>query len=635
MNPGELFLRIRVAGSEDRIHPIGEGAIRLGRSPECDVVIDQPWISRRHLELRALPDGGLHLRDLDSRNPPRFGGIERREARLEPGDTFVIGEAEVSLGRGDPDADAFRPHSTAVIFDTEPAPGAVTTEIPLAEPASGSGSSSSSSSSGSVARAGDPAAERFRRLAELGERIGAAGRTSELLRTALDGIFEILPVTRGFVGLGTPLEGEFAEIAVRDPASPDGTRLGMSRTILETIFRNRSALLVRDAPRLGGIHDSIDALGIRSFAAAPLIVRDREAGVIYVDSSGREPLGDGDLEALKLVARLCALALENLSARERLEEQNQALRGILERRPGLIGSSKPMLEILSLIDRAAALESPVLLLGETGTGKEVVARAIHDRSPRREKPFVAFHCALSSPSMIDAELFGHVRGAFTEAVRDHKGVFEQAEGGTLLLDEIGDMPLESQVKILRALQERTIVPVGGEKPIRVDVRIISATHRDLEARQRAGLFREDLRYRLDVIRILLPPLRDRGDDILEIAESLLPEGRSLTDGARRALLGHAWPGNVRELRNAIEQSLFRAQGAAIQRRDLPPAIASAGSRARIETPLGTLEEIERRHIARVLEATGGNKKQAAEILGIARETLYQKLKGYEGGGGTP
>jgi DNA-binding NtrC family response regulator len=195
------------------------------------------------------------------------------------------------------------------------------------------------------------------------------------------------------------------------------------------------------------------------------------------------------------------------------------------------------------------------------------------------------------------------------------------------------MPLESQVKILRALQERTIVPVGGEKPIRVDVRIISATHRDLEARQRAGLFREDLRYRLDVIRITLPPLRDRGDDILEIAESLLPEGRTLTDGARRALLAHSWPGNVRELRNAIEQSLFRAQGAAIQRRDLPPAIASAGSRARLETPLGTLEEVERRHIDRVLEATGGNKKQAAEILGIARETLYQKLKHREEAGG--
>jgi len=233
--------------------------------------------------------------------------------------------------------------------------------------------------------------------------------------------------------------------------------------------------------------------------------------------------------------------------------------------------------------------------------------------------------------MIDSELFGHVRGSFTDAVRDHKGVFEQANGGTLLLDEIGDMPLESQVKILRAVQERTIVPVGGEKPVKVDVRIISATHRDLEARQKAGLFREDLRYRLDVIRIALPPLRDRGEDILEIAESLLPEGRALSDGARRALLAHRWPGNVRELRNAIEQALFRAEGSTIRRRDFPAGVASAGGRARLETPLGTLEEIERRHIDRVLEATGGNKKQAAEILGIARETLYQKLRSREEG----
>ncbi len=613
-----MFLRICSLDRENRLHPVGEATMILGRAPQCDIVIDDPCISRRHLELERLSEKELHLRDLDSRNPPRIDGQIRREAVLHAGSTFDLGSTRITVTSGGERGEL----STRLDFGRDPSREAVTTELSLEqeprtevidiEPALTS-------------------EERFRRLAAIGERIASAKSPGELIEIALDGLMGALPASRGFIGLGSPLDGEYAEMAVRDPANPDGTRIEMSRTILDRIYENRSALLVVDAPRLGGLpHDSITEIGILSFAAAPVIVREQYRGVIYLDSTRtRGALQNADLEILKVVARLVALGVENLSAREQLRRENETFRALFERRQGIIGSSDAMQKTLALVQRAAATESPVLILGETGTGKELFAGAIHDQSRRREGPFVAINCAIASPEMIDSALFGHDVGAFTGAVRDHQGVFEQAHKGTLFLDEIGDMPLSTQVKILRVVQDGKVVRVGGEKSISVDVRIISATHRDLEARQATGQFREDLRYRLDVLRFQLPPLRDRGDDVIEIAEALLPKGVEFNDAARRALRNHSWPGNVRELRNAVEQALCSAPSSKIRLCDLPATVAIGGRRPQLVASLPTLAQIERRHTERVLKETGDNKKRTAEILGISRETLYQKLRAWK------
>jgi len=305
----------------------------------------------------------------------------------------------------------------------------------------------------------------------------------------------------------------------------------------------------------------------------------------------------------------------------------------------LVGESSAIRKVYDLLARVAESEASALITGESGTGKEVVARALHAQSRRKDGPFVAINCSAVPEALIESELFGHVRGAFTDAREAHMGLFKQAHGGTLFLDEIGDMPLSLQPKLLRVLQERRVRPVGGTTEQPVDVRIVAATNRDLETAIEEGRLREDLYFRLNVVNIALPPLRARAGDVLVLAQHFLKQFAGRTSKAVRGiaamaaekLVAYSWPGNVRELQNCIERAVTLARFEEITVDDLPEKIVAYTPSYMVvagddPSELAPLEEIERRYVLRVLEAVGGNKSVAARVLGIERKTLYRKLE---------
>ncbi len=353
------------------------------------------------------------------------------------------------------------------------------------------------------------------------------------------------------------------------------------------------------------------------------------------------------LEAMKLGAfhyvvkpfRLAEIAVLVQKALEhrRLTRDNSAL--VREMRQGwsldgIIGKSASMHQVFDLVERVAQAQANVLITGESGTGKERVARAIHTRGPRAKAPFVAINCTAIPETLLESELFGHAKGAFTGAHQRKKGLFEEAEGGTLFLDEIGDMNVQLQAKLLRVIQEREVRAVGETQGRQVNVRIVAATHKDLKAAIREGLFREDLFYRLSVIPIVIPPLRHRREDIPLLADHFLRKyaasNQSKVSGfTRRAmtrLLGLRWEGNVRELENVVERAVVLCQGQWVDESDLPDPVPSTSEDffASGTRDFPTLEELELRYIRTVLEKTGGKKEQAAQILGINRRTLYRK-----------
>ncbi len=341
---------------------------------------------------------------------------------------------------------------------------------------------------------------------------------------------------------------------------------------------------------------------------------------------------------------LSLLVRRALESRE-LERQNQELQREIEsqkRISSIIGRSPEMKRIFDLIRRVAPTKASVLITGESGVGKELIADALHNLSPRADKPFIKVHCAALAESLLESELFGHEKGAFTGATGRKRGRFELAHEGTLFLDEIGEINQNVQIKILRVLQERTFERVGGEETLEVDVRVIAATNRDLKAEIEKGTFREDLYYRLNVVNIHVPPLRERKDDIPLLAGAFLREfseenGKSLEGfdpKVRAAFFAYSWPGNVRELRNCVESAVVLARGSVVSLEDLPPGIREAQEDDTVRIPSGsTLAEAEKILIRETLAAQGGNKSRTAEILGIGRKTLYQKLQEYglEGG----
>jgi DNA-binding NtrC family response regulator len=343
------------------------------------------------------------------------------------------------------------------------------------------------------------------------------------------------------------------------------------------------------------------------------------------------------------------LFLRRMAEKVRLVEENQFLRDRMDTETqlhGIVGSSAKIQDVLRMVSRLKDTRTPVLITGESGTGKELVARAIHFRGSFANRPFVAVDCGSLVPTLIESELFGYERGAFTGALKARTGLFQSADGGTIFLDEIGELPLEMQAKLLRVLQEKEVRPVGSNQRTRVDVRVIAATNRDLEQEYRAGTFRKDLYFRLNVVTVHVPPLRERRSDIPMLAHWFLERcvpGRSVqvTNAAMKSLLQYDWPGNVRELENCVERAVALGNQQTLDVDDLPPAIAStsqlqerdtAGSGSSLSTT--DLEDIERTTIERVFEQVKGDKALAGKMLGISRATLYRKLKRYNIGART-
>jgi transcriptional regulator with GAF, ATPase, and Fis domain len=434
---------------------------------------------------------------------------------------------------------------------------------------------------------------------------------------------------------------------------PEGAEFSaISRSVVRDALVGRESVVHQGKVAREGLErQSILDLELETVVATPLVVRDRLLGVLYLDGSRAGRFGRADLPVLEVFSRLAAAAMLRLEELERaraasaeLADENRELRNALGERTcirGILAASPAMLRVLEQVRRMSRYDSTVRITGETGTGKDLIARALHLEGRRAEQPFVAINCAAIPETLLEAELFGHEKGSFTGADSQRRGLFEQASGGTLFLDEIGDMPAALQGKLLRVLEDRKVRRIGGQGEVAVDVRIITASHADLEQRVRAGSFREDLFYRLNVLAIELPPLRERPEDVAVLTEHFLdyyakqlglPRPR-LAAAALRRLQREPWPGNVRQLEKCIERSLALSEGGsllgdedlALDGRPADPIAALAAGPGG-ETLKSLLLRVEKEKVARTLTECGGRVTAAAERLGISRQHLHKRLR---------
>ena len=377
--------------------------------------------------------------------------------------------------------------------------------------------------------------------------------------------------------------------------------------------------------------------GDRDVVVAPMMASGRATGTLWAELSAGAAVAERDVQLLLVVAALVAVARERVLETARLKADKESLQAEINLEHNMVGRSRPMRALFDRIARVAKTESTILLRGESGTGKELVARAAHRNSSRSDGPFIAVNCAAITESLLESELFGHEKGAFTGAIGQKKGKLELADRGTLFLDEIGELPLALQAKLLRALQEREFDRVGGTRPVRVDFRLIAATNRDLEAGVRAGSFRQDLFYRLNVVTLVLPPLRDRKDDLPLLADYFIRKHaprcgrrvRGMQPAALEQLERHDWPGNVRELENAIEQALALGSADEIEPDDLPVVTGAPGTAAGSSLDYhATLEETKRDLIVRAFELAGGSHAGAARLLGVHPNYLHRLMRNF-------
>ena len=481
-----------------------------------------------------------------------------------------------------------------------------------------------------------PGASRLAALAALGEKLARCGSLAAVMRAATSWAVDALPAARAL--LLSPDGNDILSAASVGPL-PD---LALSAALLARVLRERRGVLLHDVLAEPDLADrrSVQMRGITGAMAAPV-----EGLIFYVEWGPREVLRTSghayDDEALRLL--VCAAQLVSAigdSARERQQLGAAARQGPPAVHGEMIGRSPAIQKLQVLLERVAATTSTVLVLGESGTGKELAAGMIHALSPRSGKPFVAINCAAIAESLLESELFGHEKGAFTGAVAQHDGVFVRAHGGTLFMDEIGELSPGAQARMLRVLENRTLTRVGGTRELGVDVRLIAATHRDLRRRVAEGSFREDLLYRIGVIQTEIPPLRDRRDDIPLLAEHFLRVigervGRRIdhiAPDAVEVLTRYRWPGNFRGLRNVLERALVLGDGPVLEVDDLPPELLHAAPAIPVATTgAGTvvrpLVELEREAIVSALAATGGNKARAAALLGIDRTTPVSQAQG--------
>jgi len=409
---------------------------------------------------------------------------------------------------------------------------------------------------------------------------------------------------------------------------------------LEFVERHQPHVLLCDLrmPRRNGL-DLLAAMKERGLNLATVMI----SGVGQIDDAVRAiKLGAYDYLTKPVDLDRLQILLKNLTSHVKLSEENQRLRRHLAeagKLGSIIGRSLPMRRVMALIDQVAPSSASILIAGESGTGKEIVARTIHELSARHDGPFIALNCAAIPDTLIESELFGHERGAFTGADKRRPGCFELAEGGTLFLDEIGEMKIDMQAKLLRVLEERKLRRVGGSSEISVDVRVLAASNRNLEGAAGDGTFREDLYYRLNVFTVQLPPLRERSDDIPLFVEHFLteletPPNKTVTGlepDCLEALKGYSWPGNIRELRNVMERALIVTRGPLISLDDLPPSLSPKHkTRPIFEVTIGTpLHDVEMELAQRTIAYAGGNKSEAARLLGVSLKTLYNWLKAEE------
>ncbi|MDX1999722.1 MAG: sigma 54-interacting transcriptional regulator [Thermoanaerobaculia bacterium] len=582
----------------------------VGRGVECDVVLADPSVSRRHCRLRRA-SGGWWLEDLGSQSGTRVSGEPiTAPVALENGTWFELGDSHIQF---------------AAVMEN--------TGVPC------------------PALSGDPRRDAFllAELARAGESFARAETHDEILVAVIDHALRVVGAERGVIFLA----GEGDSLAAAVARDTGGRELALDELLTRSLPRRALAsnqpVVVADTESqepLGEWPESLLAGGRRSVVCLPIPAA--RGAVIGLDSARPVPsFGAGELAILSTLALHAGLALDRAveaaraaETRRHLERENARLRVSLGVAP--LGTSPAFVRALDQIRRLAPSNATVCLTGETGTGKEVLARYLHRSSPRAERPFVVVDCGALPASLIESELFGHERGAFTGAAQARSGRLREAAGGTVFLDEIGELPLELQPRLLRFLQERTVQPIGG-RATAVDVRVICATHRDLEEQVARGELRQDLYFRLAVVSVVVPPLRERGEDVLVLAEAVLRAqgGESsparLGHDARRALLEHPWPGNVRELEHRVQRALWLAPCAYVTAADLGLAEASTASPLAPDDALPSLPEaralandrFERRYLEEVLRRTRGSVSEAARHAGVSRQLIHTLLQRHQ------
>ena len=471
-------------------------------------------------------------------------------------------------------------------------------------------------------------------LLKISTSLSAVRELSALEHELLETILDTIPAERAAILLVRENSEALVASYGRDKKSQTEQPIRISRSVAEKVLREGAGILCLDESLREA--ESLLAAQVCSLLCVPLVVRERVVGLIYLDTSNPAIVFDeGHLQLLTAVGGIAAVAIENVQQLEWLHSENERLHEEINLEHNMIGESPRMREVYRFIEKIAPADATVLIRGESGTGKELVAHAIHDNSDRSSKPFAAINCAVLSEPLLESELFGYERGAFTGAVAQKRGRLEVADGGTLFLDEVGELTPATQSKLLRVLQERQFERLGGTRTIDVDVRVLAATNRNLEEAIKDGTFRADLYYRLNVISLTLPPLRERREDIPLLASHFAVKyGKKckrpvngISPEARACLVAYDWPGNVRELENAIERAVVLGNTDVILPDDLPEAILST---APVPEKLSNYHEavlaMKKQYVLRALEQTNGNYTEAAKHLGIHPTNLHRLIR---------
>jgi Nif-specific regulatory protein len=609
--------------------------VYIGREPGTQVCVPSASISRRHCALRH-EDGGIVVRDLGSRNGTLVNGAPVSERMLQHGDLLSVGDCcfrfvnqlEETAPVGSASA-----HSAPVELQESD----TTLLAPFWLPAEGAGHLPS--------RDVEAATNDARALRDLNTLLTIASRTasvedSESLYWQLLGmIFEVIPAERGAILLAGSNPEDLTPAFAWDRVSGPGERVVVSRTVVRQVLDRKSAVMVNDVAADLDLQDatSLRLKAVRSLLCTPLLAGERVLGAIYLDSSQHTARFDEQhLQMLTAIAGIAALASQRVWRLESLQRENQRLQADLKLDHDLVGESLALRRALELIAKIAPSDSTVLLFGESGTGKELAARALHRASPRSQRPFVAINCAAIPETLLESELFGFEKGAFTGAAGQKKGQFELANGGSIFLDEIGELAPALQAKLLRVLQQREFVRLGGVQPIRVDVRLIAATNQDLRAASEQGRFRKDLFFRLNVVAITMPALRERTQDIPLLASYFLARCslrckrrvKGISPQAMRCLQSYEWPGNVRELENAIEHAVLLGTSEVVMPEDLPEIIVEGQpfSPGQASSYHAAIAELKKKLILQAFQQAGSSYTETARLLGVHANYLHRLIR---------
>jgi Nif-specific regulatory protein len=609
--------------------PLSENEVSIGREPSNLVSLLDASVSRRHCLILRDADH-FKIQDLNSRNSTFVNGVPVTERILVSGDEIKVGNSLFVFVL--PETEAAK-NVSSVEFDKTDT-GAGSTIILRKQDALYLRDLDKVKPTGRMVRD-------LNALLRISKSVNSVRGLEALEKQVLEQIFEVAPAERAAILLCDQNVDECTSVFGWDRRTGPNQAVQVSRTIVAQVMAEGVAVLCNDLSSAQTFADteSVMIRHIRSVLAVPLEVFDRVLGVIYLDASHPDARFDEDhLQLLTAIGSIAASALDTARRMEWLEEENRRLQAEMSVEHNMVGESPRMREVYQFINRVASKDSTVLVFGESGTGKELVARAIHRNSGRANKPCVAINCAALADTLLESELFGHEKGSFTGAIAQKKGKLEVAEGGTVFLDEIGEMAPLLQAKLLRVLQEREFERVGGTRTIKLDVRLVAATNRDLEEEVKKGRFRDDLFYRLNVVSLRMPPLRERREDISLLASYFTAKYSKranravlgISPQARVCLLNYDWPGNVRELENAMERAVVLGSTDLILPEDLPEVIlekaAPAGTSTEVNAFHDAVRDAKKQLIMSAVEQANGNYTEAARALGLHPNYLHRLIR---------